>query len=142
MHRLTLAQANAMIEAAFAKGAELGLKPLTVSVVDPGGNLIACQRADGPGNIRVEIAAGKARGALAMGVSSRTLGEMAVDRPHFVGSIQGLGVGGAVPVAGGLIVADDQGTILGGIGISGDTSDNDEACAKAGIAAVGLKALN
>jgi uncharacterized protein GlcG (DUF336 family) len=143
MHRLTLAQANAMIEAAFAKGAQLGLKPLTVSVLDPGGNFVACQRQDGPGgNIRAEIAAGKARGALAMGLSSRTLGEMAEARPHFVGAIKDLGIGGVVPVAGGLIVADSEGTVLGGIGISGDTSDNDEACALAGIAAVGLKPLN
>lgn len=142
MHRLTLAQANTMIQAALAKGEELELKPLTVVVLDPGGNFIACQRQDWCSTIRPDLAAGKARGALAMGVSSRTLGEMAVERPHFVTSIQSLPHGGMVPVAGGLIVADLGGMILGGIGVTGDTSDNDEACALAGIAAVGLKALN
>lgn len=142
MHRMTLVQANGMIEAALAKGAELGLNPLTVTVLDPGGNLIACQRQDGSSTIRAELAAGKARGALALGVSSRTLGEMALDRPHFVTSIQSLPSGGMVPVAGGLIVADKDGIVLGGIGITGDTSDNDEACALAGITSQGLKPLN
>lgn len=142
MHRLTLAQSNAIIEAAFAKGAELGLKPLTVSVLDPGGNLIACARADGASNIRVKLASGKAAGALALGVSSRTIGDMAVERPHFIAAVDQMGEGGMVPAAGGVIVADDAGTVLGAVGVTGDTSDNDEACALAGIAAVGLKPKN
>ena len=66
MHRLNLAQANALIEAAIAKGAELGLKPLTVTVHDAGGHMIACQRQDGASNMRVKLAAGKASGALAL----------------------------------------------------------------------------
>ncbi|BBC74306.1 GlcG protein [Altererythrobacter sp. B11] len=142
MHRLTLAQSNAMIEAAFAKGAEMGLKPLTATVLDPGGHLIACQRQDNSSTLRVRLAAGKAAGALALGVSSRTIGEMALDRPHFIASIDSMDFGGMVPAAGGVIVVDAQGTIIGGIGVTGDTSDNDEACALAGIAAVGLKPLN
>jgi uncharacterized protein GlcG (DUF336 family) len=142
MHRLNLTQANALIDAAFAKGAELGLKPLTVAVLDPGGYLIAAQRADGASNVRVKLAQGKAAGALALGVSSRTIGDMAVDRPHFVASVRELGEGGMVPAAGGVIVCDETGTVLGAIGVTGDTSDNDEACALAAIASQGFKAKN
>ena len=122
MHRLTLAQANALIDASFAKGADLGFKPLTVTIHDPGGHLIACQRQDG--------------------VSSRTIGEMAVERPHFIASLDTMSEGGMVPAAGGVIVCDADGTVLGAIGVTGDTSDNDEACALAAIAAVGLKPKN
>jgi uncharacterized protein GlcG (DUF336 family) len=142
MHRLTLAQANELISAAFAKGAELGLKPLTVTVHDPGGHLIACQRQDGASTMRVKLAAGKACGALALGVSSRKIGEMALERPHFIAAVDTMPDGGMVPAAGGVIVADAEGTILGAIGVTGDTSDNDEACALAAIERTGLKALN
>ena len=142
MHRLNLAQANALIEAAFAKGAELGLRPLTVTVHDPGGHLIACQRQDGASNMRVKLAGGKACGALALGVSSRTIGDMAVDRPHFVAALHTMAEGGMVPAAGGVIVCDAAGTILGAIGVTGDTSDNDEACALAAIEAQELRPKN
>lgn len=142
MHRLTLAQAIALIEAAFAKGGELGLKPLTVTIHDPGGHLIACQRQDGASTMRVKLAGGKACGALALGVSSRTIGKMAEERPHFVASVRELGEGGMVPVAGGVIVCDQDGTILGAVGVTGDTSDNDEACALAAIAGQGLTPKN
>jgi uncharacterized protein GlcG (DUF336 family) len=142
MHRLTLTQANALIEAAFAHGAELGLKPLTVTVHDPGGHLIACQRQDGASTMRVKLAAGKASGALALGVSSRTIGDMAHERPHFIAAVDTMAEGGMVPAAGGVIVCDTGGTILGAIGVTGDTSDNDEACALAAIEQTGLKPRN
>ena len=142
MHRLTLSQANALIDAAFAKGAALGLKPLTVTIHDPGGHLIACQRQDGASNMRVKLAGGKACGALALGVSSRTIGDMALDRPHFVAAVDTMSEGGMVPAAGGVIVCDADGAVLGAIGVTGDTSDNDEACALAAIASQGLKPKN
>ena len=142
MHRLTLDQANTLIDAALAKGAELGLKPLTVTVHDPGGHLIACQRQDGASNMRVKLAGGKASGALALGVSSRTIGDMALDRPHFVAAVDTMSEGGMVPAAGGVIVCGADGTVLGAIGVTGDTSDNDEACALAAIAALGLTPKN
>ena len=142
MHRLTLTEANALIEAALAKGAELGLKPITVTIHDPGGHLIACQRQDGASNMRVKLAGGKACGALALGVSSRTIGDMAVDRPHFVAALHTMAEGGMVPAAGGVIVCDAAGTILGAIGVTGDTSDNDEACALAAIEAQELRPKN
>ena len=142
MHRLNLAQSNALIDAAFAKGAELGLKPLTVTIHDPGGHLIACQRQDGASNMRVKLAGGKASGALALGVSSRTIGDMAVDRPHFIASVDTMSEGGMVPAAGGVIVCDAGGQVIGAIGVTGDTSDNDEACALAAIESQGLKPKN
>lgn len=139
MHRLSLTQSNALIEAALAHGKELGLKPLTVTVHDPGGHLIACQRQDGASNMRVKLAGGKAAGALALGVSSRTIGDMAVERPHFIAAVDTMSEGGMVPAAGGVIVCDADGVVVGAIGVTGDTSDNDEACALAAIASLGLK---
>jgi uncharacterized protein GlcG (DUF336 family) len=86
------------------------------------------------------VAIGKAAGAVGFGVPSRRLGEMAVERPHFVGAIGHLAPHGLIPVAGGVNVVDGEGRIIGAVGVSGDTSDNDEIAALAGIAAAGLKA--
>ena len=140
MSRITLEQANKIVAAAFEKGKQLGLKPLSVAVLDPGGHLIAFQRQDGASTLRPQIAAGKAGGALALGVSSRTIGTMAQERPTFVASLGSIAPHGVVPAAGGVIVVDADGAPLGAVGITGDTSDNDEACALAGIAAAGLTA--
>jgi uncharacterized protein GlcG (DUF336 family) len=137
---LSLDQANAIITAALDKGATLKLKPLSVAVLDPGGHLVAFQRQNGSSNMRAQIASGKAAGALALGVSSRKIGEMAADRPTFVSAISGLAPGGMVPVAGGVIIENADGTVAGAVGVTGDTSDNDELCALAGIAAAGLTA--
>lgn len=140
MIRITLDQANQIVAAAFAKGAELGLKPLSVAVLDPGGHLIAFQRQDRSSTLRPQIAMGKAGGALALGVSSRAIGDMAAERPSFIASLGPIAPLGVVPAAGGVIVRDADGHVLGAVGITGDTSDNDEACALAGIAAAGLSA--
>lgn len=138
MAAITLEQANLIIAAAFAKGKELGLKPLSVAVLCPGGHLIAFQRADGSSNLRPQIATGKASSALALGINSRMIADMATDRPTFVTSLGPISQGGIIPAAGGVIVRDASGSIVGAVGITGDTSDNDEACALAGIAAAGL----
>ena len=137
---ITLAKANAVIAAAFDKAAELELKPLSVAVLDAGGHLIAFQRQDKASTLRFAIAAGKASGALALGVSSRRIGEMAAERPSFVASLGAIAPNGVIPAAGGVIVVDGAGAPIGAVGVTGDTSDNDEACALAGIAAAGLKA--
>jgi uncharacterized protein GlcG (DUF336 family) len=139
MNRITLDQANRAIAGAIAKGAALKLKPLSVVVLDPGGHVIAFQRQDGASTMRFEIAVGKAAGALALGVSSRKIAEMAAERPSFVASLGPLAPHGVIPAAGGVLVVDGSGNILGAVGITGDTSDNDEACALAGIEAAGLK---
>ena len=136
----TLAAANTLIAAAFAKGQELKLKPLSVAVLDAGGHLIAFQRQDGSSTLRPQIAMGKAGGALAMGVSSRKIGEMAAERPTFVGALGPIAPHGIIPAAGGVIVVDGTGQVLGAVGVTGDTSDNDEVCALAGIETAGLKA--
>ena len=138
MGALTLDQANTIIAAAFTKGRELGVKPLSVAVLCPGGHLVAFQRADGASTLRPQIATGKASGALALGVNSRKIGEMAAERPSFVASLGPIAQAGIIPVAGGVIAKDATGAIMGAIGITGDTSDNDEACAIAGIIAAGL----
>lgn len=138
MYRLTLAQANALIEAGIAEAARLGLKPLTFAVFDPGGNLLALQRQDGAPQIGAKVVTGKAGGALAMGVPSRKVGELAVERPHVIGAIASLGADGMVPAAGALLVRDAQGVIIGAMASSGDTSDNDELAVLGAIKAVGL----
>ena len=139
MPRMTLDQANRIITAALAKGRELGLKPLCVAVLDEGGHLLAMQREDGSSSMRPQIAIAKAAGSLGLGVSSRKIGEMAAERPTFVASLASLAPQGLVPAAGGVIVAGADAP-LGAVGITGDTSDNDELCALAGLAAAGLSA--
>ena len=139
-NRITLAQANGIIEGAFAKGASLKLKPLSVTVTDPGSHVIAFQRQDNASTLRFGIALGKAAGALAVGISSRKIAEMAAERPSFVASLAAIAPNGVIPAAGGVIVTDGSGQILGAVGVTGDTSDNDEICALAGIEAAGLKA--
>lgn len=140
--RLTLAQANDIIAAAFKKGVELQLKPLSVAVLDTGGNLIAFQRQDGSSTLRLQIATGKAAGALGLGVSSRAIADIAAERPNFILSVGAIAPHGIVPAAGGVIISEDGRTAIGAVGVTGDTSDNDEACALHGIASVGLSALN
>ena len=137
MASLTLDQANRIATAALAKGRELSLKPLCVAVLDPGGHLIALQREDGTSNLRPQIAMGKASSALGLGVSSRVIGEMAADRPTFIASLAGLADAAIIPAAGGVLI-DIDGTLVGAVGVTGDTSDNDEICALSGIGALSL----
>lgn len=137
---LTLAKANTIIAGALAKGAEQKFKPLGVAVLDAGGHLLAFQRQDGASMLRFEVAQGKAYGALGLGQSSRRLERIALERPHFFSGYAGVTGGKAIPVAGGVLVRDAAGMLLGAVGISGDTSDNDETAAIAGIEAAGLVA--
>jgi uncharacterized protein GlcG (DUF336 family) len=136
---LTLAIAQTIIKTALAKGHEIGLKPLTVAVLDAGGHLIALERQDGASNLRPEIAQGKARGAVSMGIGSRALGDRAEQQAYFIQSVNALSAGSLVPVAGGVLVKE-AGKIIGAVGVTGDTSDNDEIVAIAGIEAVGFVA--
>lgn len=138
MGRLTLEKASIIVDAALAKGAELGFKPLTVVVLDDGGNMKAMKRQDGAGPFRPQIALGKAWGAVGMGAPSRFIEKLAQERPYFVNSLAAASGGRLVPVAGGVLIRDADGVIMGSVGISGDTSDNDETCAIAGIKAANL----
>lgn len=136
---ISLEQGRNLIAATRAKGREMGLKPLTVVVLDAGGHLVAMEREDGSGYGRPDIAGGKAAGALAMGVSSRKLGDMAAERPQFIAALSAAWNGRLIPAAGGVLIRDDAGALLGAVGVSGDLSDKDEEAALAGIAAAGLK---
>jgi uncharacterized protein GlcG (DUF336 family) len=138
MARLTLAQATTIIEKALGKGRQLGCDPLAVAVLDDGGNLKAFAREDGAGILRQQIATGKAWGALGMGFGSRTLAKRAADNPAFFGALFAASDGRIVPAAGGVLIRDGAGEVVGAVGISGDTSDKDEACALEGIQAVRL----
>lgn len=135
---VSLDEARTIIAAAFAKGAELGLKPLGVAVLDAAGHLKAFERQDGASHMRLEIAMGKAHGAVALGAGSRALFKRAQEQAYFVNAVNTLARGLLVPVPGGVLIRDAAGTVVGAVGISGDTSDQDEACAIAGIAATGL----
>ena len=138
---IRLDQANTLIAAAFAEAKTLGFAPLTVAVLDPGGHTIALQRQDGSSNLRPKIAIAKASGALALGVSSRKIADMAAGRPSFVASLGPISDAGVSPAAGGVIVADSIGQVIGAVGVTGDNSDNDELAALAGIKAAGLVAV-
>ena len=139
MSGLTLAQASTIIDAALKKGRDLNLAPLTVVVLDTGGHPVALKREDRSGIMRVEIATGKAWGGLGMGFGSRELFERSSKQPMFITAIAAVSQGRLVPVPGGVIIRGGNGDIVGAVGISGDTSDNDEICAIAGIEAAGLK---
>ncbi len=137
MPNIKLDAANRAIAATLAKGRELGLKPLSVAVLDAGGHTVAFQREDGASILRPAIAQGKAGTALAMGMSSRAMGAMADERPTFVSALGRIAPSGIVPAAGGVLIVE-AGEVIGAIGVTGDTSDNDEICALAGLAAAGL----
>lgn len=139
MGNVTLAQANQIIEAALAKGSEMGLKPLTVAVLDAGGHLKALARSDGASTLRPDVAKGKAYGCIALGVGGRWINQNGIDRPHFMDGVVAASGGKIIPVPGGVLIKED-GAIIGAVGITGDTSDNDEAAAVAGIEAAGLSA--
>jgi len=140
MAAISLSRAKAMISKALAHGREAELKPLAVAVLDAGGHLKAFERQDGASNKRFEIAHGKAAGALALGMGSRAIMNRAESQAYFVIAAAGALGGALVPVPGGVLVRAKNGEILGAVGISGDTSDNDEAAAIAGIEASGLVA--
>lgn len=140
MRKLTLAEADTIIDAALAKGRQLGLGKLSVVVLDDGGHPIALKREDGSEYLRPVIAKAKAWGALGMGLPSRLLRERADKMPVFMGALAALAEGGLVALPGGVIIRDADGSILGAVGVSGDVSEPDEVCAVAGVEAAGLDA--
>lgn len=135
---IDLETARRVIAATRAKGRALELAPLTIVVLDPGGHLVAMEREDGSAYGRPQIASGKASGALAMGISSRKLGEMAQDRPQFIAALGNAWDGKLIPAAGGVLIRSGDGQLLGAVGVSGDISDKDEEAAIDGIVSAGL----
>jgi len=136
---LTLDRARDIIAATRAEASRAGFKPMTVVVLDAGGHVLAVEREDGSSNSRFEIAFGKAHGALALGMGSRALMARAEQQAYFIAAATSAIGGSLIPVPGGVLVRE-AGVLIGAVGVSGDTSDNDEAAAVAGITSVGLVA--
>jgi uncharacterized protein GlcG (DUF336 family) len=137
---LTLAQASTILDTALKTGRDAKFSALSVAVLDAGGHLVAFKREDKSGILRFEIAFGKAWGALGMGFGSRTLAGRVSRSQMFFTALAAASEGRFVPVIGGVLIRDQAGDVIGAVGISGDTSENDEKCAVAGITAAGLKA--
>lgn len=141
MDALSLDAAQRMIEGAFRKGAEMKFKPLAAAILDVRGCLKAFALQDGHvALLRSDIAQAKAYGVLALGVGGRAIRKRAAETPAFIASATALADGRLVPVPGGVLIQNAQGDVVGAIGVSGDTSDNDEICAIAGIEGAGFKA--
>jgi len=135
---LLLAQAQTIVTAALAEARRAGMKPLVVTVLDARGTTKALAAEDGTSLRRTDIAHGKAHGALALGMGSRAIAKRAAEQAYFIAAVTHVAGGALIPVPGGVLVRDDEGALLGAVGVSGDTSDNDEVAALAGIAAAGL----
>ena len=136
---VTLEQARTMIAETFKKGHELGLKPLSAVVLDAGGHVQAFEREDGAAPGRFGIAHGKAYGAVMLGMAGRAQMARAEQQAYFMAAVNGVYGGAVVPAPGGLLLRDDAGVVIGALGVTGDTSDNDVKAALAGIEAAGLK---
>ena len=135
---ISLEQAQIIATASLVKARELALKPVSVVVLDPRATLVVVLSEDGVSTLRPRIAQGKANAAIAMGMGSRALMARAEQQAYFIQAVNGLAEGNFVPVPGGVLIRNETGVLLGAVGISGDTSDNDEAAAVHGITAADL----
>jgi uncharacterized protein GlcG (DUF336 family) len=140
MSKLTLKQANTIIEKGFAKAREMKVKPLGIVVLDDSGHIVSAQREDGASMFRLDVAQGKAWAAVAMGASSKALANRAKGNPNFFVTLAATANGKFLPQTGAALIKDKDGTILGAAGGSGGTGEEDEACCVAGIEAAGLTA--
>src|SRR5450830_254635 len=138
MNSIPLESANLIADKALQKGRELKFAPLTVIVLDAGGQTKVLKREDNSSLLRPEIAMGKAWGVLGMGFGGRELARRAEKMPIFFTALNAMSDGRMVPLAGGVLIKNREGQVIGSIGISGDTADNDEICAVYGIEAAGL----
>lgn len=137
---LPLEKARTIIAATLKEGERRGLQPLTAVVLDVGGHIVSLDRADGSGTRRVEVARGKAGAALGIGIGSGVVGERNQGRDAFLASVATASGGEFIPVPGGVLVLDGSNHVIGAVGVSGDASPEDQACAVAGIEAAGFKA--
>jgi uncharacterized protein GlcG (DUF336 family) len=139
MRAISLAEANKMIEGTFAAATEHACHPLSAIVLDAGGRVKAFQKQDGCSLLRFEIAYGKAFAALSMGRSSRMVLQKQREKPVFMASLEALSDGPLFLEAGGQLVRDESGEVVGAIGVTGDVNEMDDICAKAGIRTAGFK---
>lgn len=137
---ITRKMAQTIIDTAIAKGRELGFQPLSVIVLDAGGHPKAFSRDDGASPGRYKIAFGKAHGSIMLGIGGRAQMARADSQAYFVLAANGAYDGGLIPVPGGVLVRDAEGGVIGAVGVTGDTAENDVICALAGIEAVGFAA--
>ena len=138
MNSLTLESASEITDAALEEGARRQFAPLCVVVLDPGGHALVLKRMEKASISRPQIATAKAAGCLGMGFGGRELAWRAQAAPAFFTALASIFPQGIIPVAGGVLIRNAAGELLGAVGVSGDTSDNDEVCAVAGIQAAGL----
>jgi uncharacterized protein GlcG (DUF336 family) len=134
-----LEQANRVIEAIFARGRELHCRPLSVVVVEPGASVKSFQKEDDSSMLRFEMAYGKAYAALALGRSSSLVRLRAEERPMFMEYVMRASGDRIFPEGGGMLIRDNDGEIIGAVGVTGDTQERDEELAAHGIRAAGLK---
>ncbi len=137
--KLTLDKANLIADKTLTKARDAKYRPMCVAVLDDGGHLKVLKREDNASILRPQIAIGKAWGAVGMGESSRALSERLKERPAFLGALSTMSQGKVVPVAGGVLIMDGD-DIVGAVGVSGGTAEEDEACAIEGIKATGFVA--
>lgn len=140
MSTITLAQANTVLDAAIRAARQAGYKPMAVVVLDAAGHLKAAQREDGASMLRADIALGKAWAAIGMGVRSRALVDRARDNPGFFNALAATGQGRFIPQTGAVLIQAADGSVLGAVGASGGTGDQDEAICITGVEAAGLAA--
>lgn len=135
---LNLRKARTIIRKAVERGREIDLKPLSVVVLDAGGHVIAFEREDGASPGRFAIAHGKAHGAVMLGMGGQAQMARAEQQPTFMASVNGALGGQVIPVPGGVLVRNKRGEVIGAVGVTGDSSDNDQLVAVAGIEAAGF----
>lgn len=140
LHSIDLETATKIVDAAIARGRELGFLPLTVVVLDDSGTVKAMKREDGASLMRPDVAMAKAWGCLGFGAGNRVIVERSETTPGFINALTTISGGRMAPSPGGVLIKDGNGRIVGAVGITGDTGDNDEVCAVAGVEAVGLAA--
>ena len=139
MSKLSLQVADQIIKVALHTSASASYRPMAVVVLDEAGHFKAGKREDGATMFRFDIATGKAWSAVAIGDSSRVLGNRARDNATFFGALAVAGQGKFIPQTGAVLIKDTGGVVLGAVGASGGTGDQDEEICIAGIKAAGLE---
>lgn len=135
---ISLRKARTIVRKTLEKSRELELKPMAVVVLDAGGHVQVFEREDGTAPGRFAIAQGKAYGAVMLGMAGTAQMARAEAQAYFMAAVNGVYGGQVVPVPGGVLLRDKKGVVIGAVGVTGDTSDNDAIAAMAGIEAAGL----
>jgi len=138
MASISVNKSRLIIRKAMEKGREMALKPLSIVVLDDGGHVVAFERADGAAPGRFGIAHGKAYGSVMLGIAGQAQMARAEQQAYFMAAVNGVYGGQVIPVPGGILLRDKRGGVMGAVGVTGDTSDNDVIAAMAGIDAAGL----